>query len=246
MKQVIKPFSWQNGVTLISLLVGSMISVIIIISGLTFYKYHIAISMGNAKMSSYTANLKFLMTVFETELTNVGFGLDPGVYDPENIIVTLYNPANEFTVAWIFDANPVLERQVPTGTPHEDLHCRGIQERILKNDQNQDYSQIFYVEASDADCQFGADLRAITWNIVEPIVAFENADVDVYIKENGRLFTMTTSDAACMPFGLSDADGSIRKVFNLTGVFFTGLTKGDTLDPIENLRLDVCLPNIRV
>lgn len=239
MRQFINLPRFQKGLTLISLMVGSMVSIIVLLAGVTFYKNHIQATTGVVQMSSYAANLSFVLNFIEVEVSSAGFGFVEGVnvYDKRAVDINVQDDFQD--LYWALDKN------IDPGD--EDMDCAGLRERRSVDDEtNFQYITLYYLKPASA-CTEGQELAGIQWTEVEPIAVFESKDVHTYLVSDDHDFIFSfelKNDEHCMPFGLSDTDITTRSKLKVTGFYPTGLTKA-VPDPIDQFVFDVCLANVR-
>jgi len=229
--------SRQRGVTLISMLVGSTVAILVLLTGVTFYRIFMMTSLDTASASAYNANMNFLFNVVEVETLSAGFGLQAGD-SPEFIglaedLTAADGPYHDFY--WISEQ---LELSPA-------LRCKGIRERHVVDSMTGGLSvELVYLEAGAASCQKGQLLADMTWEVVEPIVSFSNSELPDYLATKQWLVDFVVEDVACAPFGLN-VGTNVRKRLAVRTVSIHGVT-GVLSGAAAQFASHFCLPNIIV
>ena len=225
-------FRQQSGMSLISLLIGLLISVLCILGSLTLYKNLIHVATETKLDSNHDGQLASAMLVIQLEVQSAGYGIDGA--GTEHIIEHV--PATgERQLLWRFTTD---------GTNYQ---CRGLFEEA--KDQGL-FRQLSLIKV-DAGCDASTALNTLTWDTTSPIAVLgkwrvvddEVADIglDDYIGDHDTMFDFELIDTACNPYGANGAVTDNRKLLTVSvpgSAFLQGAAD------MEATKYHYCLPNI--
>lgn len=194
----------QKGVTLISLLIGMLISMMAILASLTLYKNLVHVS-AEAKLDSlHDGQLASSMLTTQLEILAAGYGID----DANGAHVTVVDGGNTIALYWRYFDDP-------------NFVCRKLEE-VQTNDVDVDYSYRTLTLSGSAACDgvtpladlaWDQDLGVLgRWNLIEPLTT--------YIGNNQKLFDMNLADGVCAPLGSNNPTNHIVATITAPGTAF--------------------------
>jgi hypothetical protein len=226
-------FGQQSGMSLISLLIGLLISVLCILGSLTLYKNLIHVATESKLDSGHDGQLASAMLMVQLEVQSAGYGIDgAGV---EHIIEHVPT-AGESQLLWRFTTDG--------GTTFQ---CRGLYE---KPEEQGLYRNLSLIKV-DAGCNGAASLNTLTWNTANPVAVLgkwrvvDDGVVDIglddYIADYGTMFDFELTPTACNPYG---ANGAVTDNRILLTVTVPGSAYLQGAADMAATEYEYCLPNI--
>lgn len=226
-------FNRQNGMSLISLLIGLLISVLCILGSLTLYKNLIHVATETKLDSNHDGQLASAMLVIQLEVQSAGFGID----SPTSASILRHVPATgELQLLWRFTTDG--------GTTYQ---CRGLYEQ---SDEQGPYRKLSLIKV-DAGCDAGTALNTLTWNTSTPVTILgkwrvvddevDDIGLDDYIADHGTMFDFELTQKACNPFNLNGVATDVRGHLTVTvpgSAFLQGAAD------MAATEYEYCLPNI--
>src|SRR5690554_3088615 len=137
--------SHQQGVTLISLMVGLLISMLAILASLTLYKNLIAIAADSNIDTMHDGQLAASMLTIQMVLQNAGYGIESA--DTDSVVTR--ETSNTIDLLWRFkDDSDVIQ-------------CRGFTE----SEETEDGAsfRILSLQTVESGCDDTADLTSMAW-----------------------------------------------------------------------------------
>lgn len=183
--------SRQQGLSLISLLIGLFISMLCILAGMTLYTSTIELSTQSKIDADLDGQIGMVLLTLQQEIQSAGYGIAGA--DGDDIV--RIGPAAEPVLAWRYFEAP-------------DYICRGITE-YADNSAAIDYRVIALMTAKN--CSEAVDLSTLDWTegtsagspvttVIARIPLFEK--IADYVTDNSALFTLNAPIAApCSPYG---------------------------------------------
>ncbi|KAF1066901.1 MAG: hypothetical protein GAK45_01805 [Pseudomonas citronellolis] len=172
----------QRGLTLISMMVGLMISLLVILVMMTSFKTLLAISTEASREALQDGELATSLAALQMDIQGAGFGLD----STNQALV-------QGSISLTGDAKALLWRYLDGTTPV----CAGVVERSASD---ADSGQVMRVVSRlrSSNCSTSADLTSLSWSWGEDLLHFRN-------QSTAQLQT-SLGQGTCSPFGtLSDA-----------------------------------------
>lgn len=177
------------GVSIISMLIGLLISVMCILASLTLYRSLVRLATDTKVDSSYDGQLAAAMLTAQLEVQNAGYGLD--AFKPGDLVTV--NEPGHAEVRWRYKSG-------------DEAVCRSLQEATA-GDSGSLQHQVLKLREATADCTESGDLLAITawadlsvlgrWPIVEKVKTYwaNNA------AGKSTLLDFSFNRLDCSPFG---------------------------------------------
>jgi len=216
----------QQGVSLISLMIGIAIALVCVLASLQLYAAH-RISTGQMKVGSkHSRQLSSAFVVVEKQLMAAGYGIESaGLSDVvvHNIAGTSTTPAT-ISLYWRFSDGAVV--------------CRGLRETSEEFD-GKEYRVLTALE-SNTDCDETTALTSMPWDIEAGVLGnwpVEN-ELAAYIAANETFFDFEITTKDCAPFRVVDSASHISVSVQAPSVVeLNGLTG------VPQNGIDICLIN---
>lgn len=226
-------FYQQSGMSLISLLIGLLISVLCILGSLTLYKNLIHVATETKLDSNHDGQLASAMLMIQLEVQSAGYGVDI----PTSPSILRHAPATgELQLLWRFSNDG--------GTTFQ---CRGLYE---KPEEQGLYRNLSLIKV-DAGCNGTTSLNTLTWNIANPLAVLGKwrvvddgvADIglDDYVADNSTMFDFVVTEKACNPFNVTGPATDVRGHLTVK-VPGSAFLQGAADMGVTNY--EYCLPNI--
>lgn len=207
----------QVGATIVSIMIGLLISTVGILASLTLYKTLVGVA-SNAKADAlHDGQIATTLLGIQLRVQNAGFGLAPS---PNHIAVN--EVLNEKKLMWRYRVDG-------------QLRCEGIK-RYIKTVGGVNHLAIDFIEASNLVCSDVLDLQSLPWSSVSTLSVFRD-DITSLVD-----FSVDTQN--CSPYGM-DVPGSYR-VLTLTGKA-AAVVAGAKINgqDVPDTVLRLCLSNIQ-
>ncbi|TBV09061.1 PilW family protein [Phytopseudomonas dryadis] len=216
----------QHGITLVSLMVGTVLSMLTILAMLALYKNLIQVAVVATKDANHDGQLASALLVAQLELQSAGFGMDGTVAD------AFYLPTAKPALLWRYRTNPdnpasswcmgLLDRPSSGGSRTLTLlkksNCNdALSARSLADDTAT-------LKASWQDDGV-IDLATLMPTTTGPLLAFEKNDA-----------------VACSTF--SSSDGALHPLITLKAMSSSALASSATSTPVQPISYRVCLSNL--
>lgn len=180
--------SKQQGLSLISLLVGLFISMLCILAGLTLYKSTVRLSTDAKISAQLDGQITSALLTLQLELQNAGYRIADA--NADDVVLTMHGGSQ--VLAWRYN----------DGTNYI---CRGAKEFETGSDMK--FRNLALVTADG--CTETVDLASLNWAPADlskttvlgqwPVIGVE---LNAYITSNTNLFRFTTPTlASCSPYG---------------------------------------------
>jgi type II secretory pathway pseudopilin PulG len=198
-----KPLAKQQGMTLIGLLIGLLISMLCILASLSLYKTLIRVAAESKLDSLHDGQLAAASLVIQMEVQSAGFGIEnAGVND----VMMRAPAAGELQLLWRYrkaDGN---------------FECRGLHESALT--ENGENFRLLRVIRVASGCNDTAALDTFDWSTQVSVLGrwrvyddgAADLGLDKHIADNGTLFNFSISTVACNPYGAigSEAENHLQ------------------------------------
>lgn len=217
----------QKGLTIVSLLIGLLISMLCILASLTLYKNLIHVAADTKVDALHDGQLAASLLTAQKEVMTAGFGISDA--DASDIVkVTV--PATELTPGTV----SLLWRYDESGT----TKCRGlVEENITRNSLN--YRTLKIVEPVSG-CNEVVDLSVLVWSSEVAILGQWPVigALATYIDSNDTLIDFEITEQDCSPFGTVDLERHLSvKISAPSSAELNGATS------IAENAYEYCLPN---
>lgn len=219
--------SRQRGMSLISLMVGMLISMIGILAGIILYQNMVKVSLQARVDAAQDGQLASAMLSLQLELQAAGFG------------IVLADAAGPHWVLVSTAPQTLYWRYQDTSGPV----CRGF--RIKDTEPNVKRQLQILEPVSPASCTLAANLAALPggWKDDDPIVLAEfraSKATDSKLPE----IVLSTSATSCFPYGLGQANKYRMITVTADSAARRAAVDADKTPTIAPVVYDFCLPNI--
>ena len=173
----------QKGLTIISLMVGLVISMLCLIALLTLFKAIVTTSVDSQQNAQQDTQLFNGLTLAQMLAQNAGFGFSSGT----NVLITSRTLALDNSIS-VASQKAVLWRYYATINTPSTLTCQGIAS-VLNNDQ----TKLILLKANS--CAQTSNLDNLTWTVDRVLAILPSASTISF-----NLATQT-----CAPYGIGTA-----------------------------------------
>ncbi|MAD47455.1 MAG: hypothetical protein CMI02_11925 [Oceanospirillaceae bacterium] len=184
-------FSPQQGMSLISLMVGLMISMLITLTCMVVYKNLIQVSTDNKTYSGFDGRISLAEMVLEKSVQSAGFG----IADASEEDIKVRHNGTQLQLLWRYSDI--------AGTAYT---CEGFEEITTQDSEGNDFREIRMIRSGG--CNETADLTALSWNVDSLLARWKMTDDEItkYIDDNSSLFSFSVTEGECTSFGRSLAE----------------------------------------
>ena len=207
----------EKGFTLISTMIGLLISMGVILTTLTLFKSLVVISIKSKQDAFQDGELSTGFTTLQMMVQSAGFGLDAGT--------TPHVAVGKTTLSTTQDA--LLWRYMDGTT----LVCKGALELAATDTVTQQPMRVIR-SLSASNCSLGAALTSMTWTTTGDLTRFRNIDTQM------SKFTLETK--TCSPFGM----GTDRSTHYVANLFGTSSSQRAGVAGVGSIQYSVCLSNL--
>ncbi|WP_287029459.1 PilW family protein [Pseudomonas sp. UBA6310] len=209
----------QRGMTLISMMVGLVISMFSIVAMLSLYRSLVQSAVVATRDANLDGQIAAGLLSAQLEIQSAGFGIEAA----GNADLTLATTNLDSTT------RALLWRLVDTGT----YRCRGLLERSVNDSASGQSMRVLSLLQANS-CDASGALSGKTWAVVGDLAEFRGQNLAQVV------FQISTSN--CWPFGVGDnSTPSAHALVTLSAPSSSQLA-GAVADPIS---YSVCLPNIK-
>jgi len=209
----------QRGATLISLMIGLLISLFGVLAMLSLYRNVVR----NAAVATQDANLDGQLAAgllrAQVELQGAGFGIDDAGSSDLQLATTDLDDSDQALLWRLQDSSG--------------YRCLGLLDRPLQDTQtSQTYRALTLISADS--CSASASLATLTWEALADLVEFRG--------QSAAQVSFSIESTTCWPFGSSGEDSESRAQVRLTAPSSSQLAGASA----EAISYRVCLPNIHL
>lgn len=192
----------QQGQSLISMMVGLLLSMLCVMTCFTAYKNLVHVSAENRVFDGLDGRLAIAMAIIEKSVQSAGYGMLDA--DNTDLVTTAVDTTRQLLWRYIDDAGVV--------------QCEGAEE-ITTVTGGTNYREIRLVNAP-VDCTADVDLTTLAWVSTNVLARWEMNDNEVtdYITNNGGLLSFAINQQQCTPFGAEVTTPVNHFVVNITSV----------------------------
>lgn len=170
----------QIGISMISLMIGMLVSAIGVLSMTSMHKSLIQVSVQSQSDARHDSQLAFALMQLQVALQNAGYGIENA--GPET--AKLINYDGEPALVWRTQSNTVTE-------------CLGfVEHAFIDTKTNMAGRQLTAIEAT-ANCTIDAELQNLTWEPHHTAAYFRN--------QNQSIIDFQVNAANCSPYGFGPA-----------------------------------------
>lgn len=163
----------QAGASLISLMVGLLVSMLSLLACLSMHKSLIQVTVEARSGAIHDGMVAGALMQLQRDLYNAGFGLEDAGAD--DVLV-----ADDGALLWRSRVGAALI-------------CRGVREQGYTDQDSQTQSrELVLLEA--ASCSENGNLASFNWTTLEPLARFRN--------QSSAVFDFSVVNASCAPYGL--------------------------------------------
>lgn len=220
------------GMSLISLMIGILISMIGILAGFTLYQNMVKVTLQTRTDAAQDGQLASAMLSLQLELQSAGFGIDKTV-NPGPHLTLVAGPPQMLYWRYIETAvNPV---------------CKGLGVNDVVNEEGETRRQVQLLSPENpASCTLDATLSGLAggWKATAVLAEFRKSEEALDVK-SFPVITITEAAANCFPYGLGQAgnyrmvtisaDGAVRRA---------AIDAGEAAPAIAPSVYSFCIPNI--
>lgn len=164
--------TYQQGSTLISLLIGMLISLLCIGGSLTLYKNLVRVAAETQSDATYDGQLALSMLTARFELQNAGFG----IAGPNTSHVITQTSGSSSTLYWRYKMG-------------SQFYCKGLQDIAVGSNR-----ELRLIDASTSACTETASLTSLTYTTSQTLGEFKNF--------SGAVVSFALSAQSCWPYGV--------------------------------------------
>lgn len=221
------------GMSLISLMIGMLISMIGLLAGFMLYQNMIKVTLQTRTDAAQDGQLASAMLSLQLELQAAGFGIDNAVKPGPHLELVAGPPQ---ALYWRFLDDP---------TTVNSAVCRGFRIVDIENDTKRQLQLLSPTVA--ASCNLDTALAGLAggWdNVVSVLAEFRKSEKALAVK-SFPVITIATATTSCFPFGLGEAgnyrtvtvsaDGAVRRA---------AIDAGTAAPAIAPSIYSFCIPNI--
>jgi len=220
------------GMSLISLMIGMLISMIGILAGFILYQNMVKVTLQTRTDAAQDGQLASAMLSLQLELQSAGFGIDKIANPGPHLTLDAGSPQ---TLYWRYLNDPA----VPTSTI-----CRAFRIQDIENDTKRQLQLLSPI--IPASCTLAATLSGLAggWGEISVLAEFRKSEEALAVK-SFPVITITEAVASCFPYGLGQAgnyhmvtisaDGAARRAAN---------DAGEAAPAIAPSVYSFCIPNI--
>lgn len=223
----------SSGMSLISLMIGILISMIGILAGFTLYQNMVKVTLQTRAAAAQDGQLASAMLSLQLELQSAGFGIDK-VVNPGPHLTLVAGPPQ--TLYWRYLNDP---------TDQNSTVCRAFRIQDDPNDDSRRELQLLS-PVTPASCTLAATLSGLAggWDDTSILAEFRKSEEALAVK-NFPVITITEASASCFPYGLGQAgnyrmvtisaDGAVRRA---------AIDAGNAAPAIAPSVYSFCIPNL--
>ena len=203
----------QRGVSIIGLMIGSLISMLCILTCMTMHKSLMQITVGSKTDAILDSQIASSLMQIQHNLHNAGLGM--GVTTANDVVAEV--DGSDVGLYWRYRNGGAF-------------FCRGVLEQNYTDTaSNTTGRKIVQVQAT-TDCNANSTLTDLEWTPTNTLAQFRN--------QSHQLFSFNVIQASCTPYGLSAAITDRLQV-NVTTTSSAQLAGAN----VSAIQYQYCLPN---
>lgn len=178
----------QRGVTLISLLIGMLISIFSILSILALYKNLVTVSISASADASHDGQVATALITAQLELQNAGYG----IVNADGLHLNTNDDGSE--IRWRYYDNGAYQ-------------CRSIREVVI--DENTRSLELF---EANKNCEATSELSAVEWKSLSVLTRISRTE-----SIPTQIFNFNVATAECSPYGVGATDKHLMASMSAIG-----------------------------
>jgi Tfp pilus assembly protein PilW len=167
-----RSYFFQQGSTLISLLIGMLISLLCIGGSLTLYKNLVRVAAETQSDATYDGQIALSMLTARLELQNAGFG----IAGPGTTHIATQTSGSSNSLYWRYKIG-------------NQFYCKGIRDIAVNGNR-----ELRLIEASTNTCTETAALTSLSYSTTQTLGEFKNSA--------NAVVSFTVSQQSCWPYGV--------------------------------------------
>lgn len=220
------------GMSLISLMIGILISMMGILAGFMLYQNMVKVTLQTRTDAAQDGQLASAMLSLQLELQSAGFGIDKAA-TPGPHLALISGPPQ--VLYWRYLDNP--------SDPNSAI-CKGFRIQDLDNETRRQLQMLS--PETPASCTLAAALTGLAggWKVVAVTAEFRKSEEALAVS-SFPVITITSDVSSCFPYGLGQAanyrmvtisaDGAVRRA---------AIDGGEAAPAIAPSVYSFCIPNI--
>ena len=215
-------FHKQRGASLISLMIGVLVSMLCILGTMVMHKSLIQVSVEAKSDAEHDSKVASAMLRLQLGLQNAGFGIDDA-------------GADDIVVAYAGTTRDLLWRYVDEDSGN--VTCRGVRELVYTDTDSGVAGRNLVKIGAATGCTEEAALTGLNWTSGDSIARFRN--------QANPIFSFTVSIAACAPYGLGVSENHLIVTVTAPSSAVLANTE-EGLNNIDQTSFAFCLTNTRL
>lgn len=220
----------ERGMSLISLMIGILISMIGILAGIVLYQNMVKVTIQTRTDAAQDGQLASAMLSLQLELQAAGYGIDKAA-KPGPHLALVAGPPQALYWRFLNDAKDI-----------NSAVCRGF--RVEDVDDNTKRRLQLLSPQTPASCTLDAILTGLGggWEVDSVLAEFRKSDAaDAELP----IITITSAASNCFPYGLGESDDYIMVTITADGaVRRAAIDAGEVAPAIAPSIYNFCIPNI--
>ena len=214
---------YQSGTTLISLLIGLLISMLCILALLSSYRTIVKTGVESRIAATHDTQLQAGLTTAQMFLQNAGFGLEGS----NNLLTTTVQVGSKTisAVLWRYD----------NGT---NIVCQGLTDVESSDNKKRRFVLLEGFENdSGAPCNGASNLGSFKWKEQSTLANLEDYSTD---KSNPQQITFNQTSSTCTPFGAGTVEESSQHPL----IIISAKMSTQKIVGLETVKVPICLLNL--
>jgi len=210
----------QQGISLISLMIGLLLSMLVVLAMLSVYKSTLRVTVDAGQGAQLSGQLSTGLLAAQKKLQGAGFLIDSASYGNEIVVLS----------------DTTLSNNRLSGTVQSSLPGSG--NAVVWREQNTCYGLVFtnqilyFLSTTNACSNASTAATSVAWTSTFKLVGSAGGDNRIAIE-------MVATAGDCKPFGVTDSAGALT--IGLTANYLDSSGSLDTSRP--SMPSTVCLPN---
>ncbi|WP_313517379.1 PilW family protein [Pseudomonas sp.] len=209
----------QRGMTLISMMVGLVISMFSIVAMLSLYRSLVHSAVVATRDANLDGQIAAGLLSAQLEIQSAGFGIE-SAGNADLTLATTNLDSSTHALLW---------RLVDTSS----YRCRGLLERSVNDSATGQSMRVLSLLQADS-CDASGSLSGKSWAVVGDLAEFRG--------QNAAQVTFEIDSSDCWPFGVGDSTTTSSHALVRLSAPSSSQLAGAAADPIS---YSICLPNIK-
>jgi Tfp pilus assembly protein PilW len=216
--------------SLISLMIGMLISMIGVLAGFTLYQNMVKVTLQTRADAAQDGQLASAMLSLQLELQSAGWGIDQAAKPGPHLILVAGPPQ---TLYWRYQ-----ETSLPTPAPV----CKGF--RIIDSENDTLRHLELLTLSNPASCTLDADLTTLAGDWVASSVLAEFRKSNATAATSLPVITITSGTSSCFPYGLGVAGNYRMVTVTADGAVRRAAIDSSAAPTVAPSVYSFCIPNI--